>query len=411
MYARVSTKTFKKLVFLYICAFPFLGSYSNSFIVYVNISLLLGYNMIEYSRGKVLPKAPILFFAWSIIVTIFIDLIVVDAYSASINRSIMFALYVLTVITLKNDKDIHLFLNIYLGFAYFAIVFFVIQILFYYILHKAIMFQIPFLDLNENLYNAYNYLKMARTIGVLFPRFPGPFSEPSIYADYISPLLILCLYGIEDIKKNYIKAGFIVVTLFLSTSGVGIIMAGVSVGLYIWLRNSKDRKKMQWIPVLAIILFAALLVVYISSGRIRETINTLFVPGVGDTNSKADYRIYRGIYYFLSLPTIYKVTGVGLFNAEKFALQNHIVSPYDVDTSSYEYFNGISQTFIYTGILGTILFSMFLMKFVPRKSMIEKSFFVLYMMLIIGTSYLFTEMAVIYLALAYIVSQERDEKA
>ena len=168
---------------------------------------------------------------------------------------------------------------------------------------------------------------------------------------------------------------------------------------------------MQWIPVLAIILFAALLVVHISSGRIRETINTLFVPGVGDTNSKADYRIYRGIYYFLSLPTIYKVTGVGLFNAEKFALQNHIVSPYDVDTSSYEYFNGISQTFIYTGILGTILFSMFLMKFVPRKSMIEKSFFVLYMMLIIGTSYLFTEMAVIYLALAYIVSQERDEKA
>ena len=86
--------------------------------------------------------------------------------------------------------------------------------------------------------------------------------------------------------------------------------------------------------LLALILFTGVLVVYASSGRIRETINTLFVPGTGDQNSKADYRIYRGIYYFLSLPVIYKVTGIGLFNAEKFALQNNLVNPYDADTIS-----------------------------------------------------------------------------
>lgn len=410
MYAKVSAKTFKKSVFLYICAAPFLGSYSNSFIVYLSIILLLGYNMLEYYKGTVLPKAPFLFFIWCIIVTAFMDLIVVDAYSTSINRSIAFVLYVFTVITLSKDKDVHLFLRFYVVFAHMALAFFIVQVLFYYILHMAIMFQIPFLDLNENLHSAYNYLNTARTIGVLFPRFPGPFSEPSIYADYLAPLLLLYLYGTKDIKKNNIAAGIIVVTLFLSTSGVGIIMACVSIGLYIWLKNSKDRKKALWIPVLAFILFAAVLAVYVSSGRIRETINTLFVPGTGDENSKADYRIYRGIYYFLSLPVIYKVMGIGLFNAENFALQNHLVNPYDADTSSYEYFNGISQTFIYTGIIGTIIFCLFLMKIVPRKSMIEKAFFVLYLMLIVGTSYLFTEMAVIYLALAYIVRQEGDEK-
>lgn len=407
MYNRIHQIKYTHVFYIYVCLFPFLTSYSNSVINYSNLALMAGYIGLESIKNRKMPKIAVLFFIWSLIITAVMNLAVPNVSSVSMNRAIVFLFYVLTIAVLPKDSDRDAFVNIYMIFAYMVLAFFIVQILLYYVFDTALMFQIPGLNLKDNLNYAYQYLSDASFYGNPFPRFPGPFSEPAIYAVYLVPMLLICLYGTERRKKNYCMAALIIITLFCSTAGMGIVMSVVSVGVCIWQINAKSRKRFIWIPFLAVICLVLLAVVYFSSSTLRNLINNLFFSGDA-SSSKADYRIYRGISYFLSLPLLYKITGIGLFHAEQFAFQNNLRNSYDVSGAAYEYFNGVSQIFIYTGLIGAVLFIVFLWRMFSKKNAADWGFFILYLMLIVGTSFLFTEIALIYYMVIYGISRENE---
>ncbi len=404
----LTKQKFSEYMAIIVCLTPMLVVYDSSIISYIQLFSFSIYIFVSMKEKNFsVNGSPLaLYCIYTIVISVFMG-VILSVNSVAINRSISSILFVLFLIYAKNDEKINKIKIIYKYIAAFCVVFFVLQFFCFYILHKGIMFQIPGFQLKENLQNAYKYLSLASAYGSTYVRFPGPFSEPSIYAEYVMPLIAFYLFGCRGVcKRSVIKAVVIAMTVLMSTSGIGIVMVAVCFTVYALIYSNN-----KLIVILSVVIVIAVAIVtYSVVPEIKLTVDNLFVVGnINSSNSKADYRLYRGIEYFSNMPILHMIFGIGLYNAEAFASHVGIINAYDRAGQAYEYFNGFSQIFIYTGIIGTVLLMIYFgayVKFVG--SNLRKTMFILYFALIIGSSALFDGIGLIYLVLLFVIDNTRE---
>lgn len=396
-----------EITFFLVCISPFLAYLKSDLIgSYIPMVLEGGYIAFQIYKykGKIKPTL-LLFMLWLIIIT-FLNY---SGNMTSINRMIGELVSLLTVLTISQDSKGYKFITIYRTIALGCLIYFIFQVLLMYTISFPLQFTIPALPVKDELEFPFQILSYYNRSSS-YIRFPGPFSEPSHYAAYLMPLLIMELFDEEKRLKDKWKLPVCIsVTMVISTSGLGILLCAVTWGFYFVFDYSTTKNRLALLPVLllAVLVLFALLMTY--SEQFYVTVSNLFfVTDISrfSDGSKADYRIYRGFSMYFQLPLLNKLFGVGYANMNDFALIHGINTIYDVQTSgSVEYYNGLSQILLYSGGFGFILWIRGMIGYVKGMSKVGKILFLIYVFYIIGSGTLFGTFASIFLACAALVGK------
>lgn len=389
------------LAYILICILPLLSSYDYPAINIISVALMYLYSLCQMSFWCKRLKNPLVYVAlWAALITAVMFIVMGGMFTTSVNRTIATMVIFLTLLANASDQRIIYLLRIYKLCALWCVIYFIVQVVFYYFLNKPMMFKIPFLELREELRVAYTYLERAYQARVSLPRFPGPFSEPSHYAAYILPLMAFYLCGYKQyVKKNFLFAIVIAATLVLSTSLTGIVVMATMMSYYFFVRIKQ--KKLIITVLTFLLVFGAILLPL----KYNFNLGSLFGP------QKFGYRIYRGIDYYSNLPLINKLVGIGLYNAEKFADSHNIETSYDRFDEVYEYFNGVSQVLIYIGGIGGLFFIWYLVHIIYLKNNLYTMLCINYVLLLIATSTFINNAAHICLALLFCVRPDKEERS
>ncbi len=278
--------------------------------------------------------------------------------------------------------------------AYSWLVWFLVAIyIFQFLLQSAglaMNFKIPFLSFTSG----WSFLN-GRNFGML--RLPTAlFSERSHLSQYLIPYVALCLYSDRIIPKHrYLKAVAVSAVILSTVSGNGVIGVALIWIMYAFLFGTI---KKQYRILMSIVIVGGIIVGYYLLSKV-DSFNQMFsyLFTSEDTRAaKADYRIYRGLDIFSRLPAKSQMFGVGYKHMEAYAYMNGIVSIYDKTHSSYEYFASIPQLLIYSGFVGTALFSAHWISMYKNSPKFIKGFLIIEAALFFSTEILYMNDHIMY---------------
>lgn len=237
----------------------------------------------------------------------------------------------------------------------FAIVIFLAQELMFNIVGYRFSALIPYLPVK------YSYVTTSEFIAkqMIAPRSQSIFLEPSHFAQFLLGYLAILLG--ENVQKRKLfstSALALSVILLLTWSGNGILLT-----LLLWLvffvivRISPIKKYFVIFPALLVAISIGLY--YISSTEKGEKMmeRTQELEVEQDRLSSGAVRIYRGYFVYSSMPFIEQITGIGSGTTSD-AIEH---SPYFFLFYDFErYLNNMQILLIGYGVLGALLFFLFL---------------------------------------------------
>lgn len=244
----------------------------------------------------------------------------------------------------------------------------------------------------------------------------GLFSEKSHFCEYVCPYIAMCLYGGGIVRKNRIKKALLCSVCVASTaSGNGIVLLALMWLLYFVIFGQFKAKRYRvLVAVLGVMLLVGAYVALTFIPRFSEMFDRLFVDNSGSAfeNSKADYRIYRGLDLFTKLPLNTKITGVGYPHMFLYAQKYDITSTFDRGWKTYEYFSAISMVLLYGGLIGFACCAKHFYGLFKNKSKIAKGLVVITAALWFSTEMLFRSTHIMYILLitAVILKEKNADK-
>lgn len=281
----------------------------------------------------------------------------------------------------------------------------------------AIAFLIVFF-LQESAYNTFGYRMSGLIPGLptassrydmsevidrreFMDRSSSLFSEPAHLVLYLLPLLAIALY--EDTKRSKIFAAIIVAALLLLRSGTALLGLGALLVYYIYSYPKLKGKKSKYrYIVLALIIAASALGVRFFltselSSFIFERTEELSTSYEGGSMS-GFLRLWRGYYVYADYNPLEKLLG----NPNKDAIIGHLknVGMYFEDLPNQLYFNTFQTLLIRTGLVGLLLFSMFLIQTWKETSLCGRCIIVVFVALSFEGSNFFTTQCFVFLLLA-----------
>lgn len=284
--------------------------------------------------------------------------------------------------------------------AYCSIIFFFIQEIMYYYLGWRLMGLLPFMPVS------YSYTTMSAFIAKMsvLDRSMSFFLEPAHFAQYILGYLALIL-GENSYKGKVFSIESIIVSLVLlfTWSGNAILLTGLLWAIFI-LKVNINRYIKYIIIIPAIFIVAAVSFTYISTSergeKILERSSELSVNQ--NRVSSGMMRIYRGYFVFSEMNEYEQLIGVGTGTIPE--VIDH--SPYIFMFMEFERYVNTAQTILIgDGIIGTIIFLLFLLSITSKGI----SFSILYVALFVGLSLMesfwLTSKMLLYLTLAYYYGQ------
>lgn len=288
----------------------------------------------------------------------------------------------------------------YRFFAYCSIIFFCIQEIMYYFLGWRLMGLLPFMPVS------YSYTTMSDFIAKMsvLDRSMSFFLEPAHFAQYILGYLALIL-GENSYKGKVFSKECIIVSLvlLLTWSGNAILLTCLLWVIFI-LKVNVDRS-LKFIVIIPTISITAAVSFYCisTSERGAEILKRSSELSVHQNRvSSGMMRIYRGYFVFSEMNETEKLFGVGTGTVPD--VVEH--SPYIFMFNKFErYVNNVQAVLIGDGIIGTIIFLLFLLSMTYKGN----SFSILYVALFIGLSLMeafwLSSKMLLYLTLAYYFSQ------
>jgi hypothetical protein len=253
----------------------------------------------------------------------------------------------------------YLFIIFYLSRRFFCIIFasslFKIISVFatFYIVIQSIFYQgfgiilkgfLPFIPVYTAQYETFNYLEMYTTI---FYRPTSFFLEPAHYAQYVLIGLVVVLFKEENTLKNAALSAFLTFGIIMSTSGQGVLIAGlVWVIYFLTLLFNFDRSTTLRSKFMVIILPAIALIIlpFLSKSEvIRNTISRIFT---NSSNSAVSARSEGYLAFFLNDNLFMKLFGSGFGN-----------------TPSGFWFSGLAYILYCSGIVGFIILIAIFLKY------------------------------------------------
>lgn len=212
----------------------------------------------------------------------------------------------------------------------------------------------------------------------------GFLCEPAHCAHFFFLYLLMNLFDDKRIRVKYFKCVFVSFAMVATMSTSAFLELVIS-----WLFWLLYQKKISvFIKSAIILLCVCVSLVLLNSTNnsfmaVIERFTNIFLGGDSVTES-ASLRVLKGFDVFNSMPFYYKIFGVG-FGGYNSAVNNGIifVSGYDL---SNEYLNTISYLLVSSGILGTSLFVVGVLKSFFKKHIMQKILTISMIVLFFGTS-------------------------
>lgn len=230
-----------------------------------------------------------------------------------------------------------------------------IQVLMFYLLNKNVYFLIPFLRYNQStLANYETYVSTYNYMYLYYFRPTAVFLEPSHLALYISPCVFFILNKKQHTKKDFIYALLITGAVLFSTSGTGYLLVFVVWIAHLFTIITNNRIK-PWMLAFIMFFAVAVLIFVYNSDYIPVLISRLQSIGDG-SESSINVRLLKGFYFAQHLNPFEQLFGIGCGTYDSYINTHSIIG----EEFLYEYMNSISEVVVATGMIGLMLFTIYL---------------------------------------------------
>lgn len=232
----------------------------------------------------------------------------------------------------------------------------ILQSVMWYIFKIPIVFIIPGAKLHYSISEYSEYINHIMNYGGALWRPSNLFLEPAHFTQFGIIALICCLFIPRNPKMHY--AVLISLAIFLSGSGLGVFST-----IIVWILfniGNFNKKSIRYylfglLVIISIIIFLVLNEDYFQG--ILYRFGTVSDSG----SSTGTLRLLRGISIYSQLPILYQIFGTGFGNLKSYLIGNGITTIYDGDMDlGNEYMNTFSFILVNTGIIGFVLFILFI---------------------------------------------------
>ena len=234
------------------------------------------------------------------------------------------------------------------------------------------------------------------------------FSEPAMFAQYLLPLSALTLFD-RTIRHRYCKFMIILATFLLLNSGNAIFILSIVMACYIIHNLIKSFSLRSLFGVITILILVGVGSTYYMESETGESlIERQSEFEVSETYTSGFLRVYRGYYVYESLDIWEQIFGANNTVLMENAIR-HCKIPYLFGDQDY-YFNTVQNILIKTGIVGAILFTIFLIGTFRKANPVGKTILIgLTILSFIASMYL-SYIMLLYLIFSVKLTVIRNEK-
>lgn len=286
-------------------------------------------------------------------------------FSSMLTPYIRYVFYGLIIFNNKNFIDIDFGVKFYVNVCLIETIYGLIQFLMTLTTGIALPYVLPFTTMEYGSYGADYNLQLLYTLQYIDGiRFVGFFPEASHFAQYTILAIVFLLYKKNRGKLDIIKLVMISLGIILTKSSVGII-AYLFVITYYFVTTKHISKKEFITRFTLIIVFVGLFVIIQNRldifGFIQERFRRISEKQYAVSGN---LRLLRGYIVYNEFPLFFKIFGIGSGNYANFVEGYNIRTFFDLTMDrTNEYMNAFSLLLIRTGIAGTVLYTIFSIKF------------------------------------------------
>lgn len=364
-------KTYK-IIMLLLAAYPILGIYKSPISVFSWGDLLLLVAMVAsvcangVKKSFSYPKYYKLY--WSIVA---INYIIIShlKISSFIPGGFSFALFSLMLGFSIPKFNFSVFIKYFRIIFVIAAVVLFLQEVCYYALGYRFSVLIPFGRLMDDV--PIDSLIFEHMFGA---RSCSLFREPAHFAQFALPLLAIELFKKENTEKLFTPFSiFIILTLVVLRSGNGFVGLMLLVFIKVWYFLIKTKNKHRFV-IMGVALFASIVLI----GRYVQTeAGSGMLERVSEMENDEDaasyIRIYRGFRVFEELPPANKLIGISQDNLLKVIYSSSVSFLFSGDKQYDLYFNGIQNSLMSTGLMGTIMLLIVFFQLCKNNSILAKT--------------------------------------
>ena len=255
----------------------------------------------------------------------------------------------------------------------------------------------PAIYVNDDYFSgAYLYI-----LGGSIYRPSSIFSEPALFAQFVTPCLVLNMFS-EDGKKKYFILLTITLATFIGKSANGIIyiiiiwISYILIKMYSALKQKKIKLKTSLIFILLLLFVFSPIIVPKMNDLLFGKENYSLISRISEINdvkgeTSGSMRIARGWQIYSKMNFKEKITGIGIGNILNYLdAHPYIVTMFSKSYNGYR--SGLSTIFVNFGLIGGSIFLIWWFKQFLNKNRISKSLSIFLMLyLIASNSFLSTQ--------------------
>jgi len=396
---------------------PILGQYASVIPGLSIVDIFLGICCIvllilnrKYRLNRLNTKPLVIFWFYAIFISMFSFLLQQSLNLIVLTRIIRTSFFIFIILLTHNNVNQKVLFKAYKTVSLFAAIYIIAQVIVYNIFGVLLPFKLlPMPWMDGRIFGTTEAIQWAQR---WYLRPSAFFLEPGYAAQYLLPALVFALFGwFSDEQKFDLKyVALIFTALALTTSSQGLHIGVIIISLYFMGYISKKGSYLSIIKnAIIFVTFIIGFLFLINTDFFNNSIS--YIIGNSTAGGSTAFRLLRGPAVYNKLPILYKVIGVGHGNIGEFVLRNGIYTKYDpsiMELIAADYVNGISAVLIYYGILGLVLWGIFIFKLWHKTAITGRYIIVTFIILTFVSSTFISYTTILYVALIYSSSQLRN---
>lgn len=394
---------FIKLSTVAFLLYPFLNYYG-----YGNFTaaFLLSFALLLYSLKK-LGKIPLeysryflIYFIYLCIARLFCSVSFADSFVLSyIFLFILFGFF-------NKMLNLNYLLKIYRYAAFINVIMFFIQNIVFELFGYRIVGILTFLPVTNIGGSEFDVMEWSENAQIV-ERSSGFFSEPAHFVQFLFPLLVLELFYVST-KKSYIRSLIYVFVLLMLSSGnalVGLIVVGIFFMAYI-LKRIRPALAVIIISLFSLFLFSS--VHYFLNTEFGEKLLERQIEMSGEVDNTSGFiRVFRGYYVWDSMNTSEKIFGLNsTYRIDETIKKSYVAFMFG---ENERYFNAFQNIIIQTGLIGLMLFGLFIVELWRYNNLAGRCCITIYIALSFIASIYFSYTMLLYFIVASLLKKENSK--
>lgn len=299
------------------------------------------------------------------------------------------------IIILLPSLDYRYVLKYYKYLTYIAIIFFLIQEICYHSLGFRPAAFIPFL---ESYYDGGMSAQIFRVSSI--DRSSSFFLEPAHFVQFVIPYFAIVAVDCLKKRKITLEIIFLLFVIVAIRSGCGYVL---SLAIVVFSLFTHSLPKAVKISLCSIVCIGVGIVCFYQNQFVSDILNRTseLSMDVESSGPQSGFlRIWRGYFIYDALDPISKIFGIGVGSL------NYANSLIYVPGVLYEgdYMNGIQSLLCSGGIIGTLLFFLFVFQMFRTSTIYGKCILVTMLVLFFIENMLFTSKMFMYILIAYSIN-------